>query len=323
MEKKFINEVGIKSGQINRCNKWLLCISICFLIGVFILPFKALSQRQSQIEVKGPYFGQEPPDSIPRLFAQDILAQPQEVVAVTRINFSPDGKECFFSGTIDWQFSGTRMYYTKCVNNVWTSHVLTNFSPGYSCRQPFFSADGNTLYFSSDKNGSSDIWMVVRTPEGWGMPQVLPYPINSSTYDGMYTQTTDSTIYIESNRPGGLGEFDIWQITPSRHGLPSQIQNLGAPVNTSGIENDPFVSPDGKYLIFSSNYDDLFVTFKKGDGKWTSPVNLNQYCPNINTKYKEYAPCISPDGLYLFFTRISPGGGVFWVRNPFQKIELK
>jgi Tol biopolymer transport system component len=262
--------------------------------------------------VKGPYFGQTPPGNTPRLFAPGILTQPNGVVVVTRIAFSPDGNECFFSGPTDWNFSSTRMYYTKCINNVWTPHVLASFFPGYSCRQPFFSADGNTLYFSSNKNGTSDIWMVVRGSEGWGTPQVLPAPINTSSYEGMYTQTIDGTAYIESDRPGGRGKFDVWRISPKKPGQLQQIQNLGAPVNTSGNDNDPFVSPNGRYLIFSSNYNDLFVTYNKGNGRWTEPINLNKYYPGINTDDQEYAPCISSNGRYLFFTRIT-GGGVYWV----------
>jgi hypothetical protein len=286
--------------------------------GLFKRKNQCASQGTSPAEVKGPYFGQKSPGKTPQLFAPGILTQPNGVVAVTRIAFSPDGNECFFSGPTDWNFSGTRMYYTKCVNNVWTPHVLASFFPGYSCRQPYFSADGNKFYFSSNKNGTSDIWVVEHTSQGWGNPQVLSEPINTSSYEGMYTQTTDGTAYIESDRPGGQGKFDVWRISPQQPGQPQQIQNLGVQVNNSGDDNDPVVSPDGRYLIFGSNYNDLFVTFNKGNGEWSAPVNLNQYYPGINTSDQEYAPTISPDGRYLFFTRIACGG-VFWVENLFNE----
>jgi hypothetical protein len=256
---------------------------------------------------KGPYFGQTPPGDTPRLFAPGILTLPGGIVAVTRIAFSPDGNECFFSGPVDWSYSSTRMYHTKCIDSVWTPHELVSFFPGFSCRQPWFSTSGDTLYFSSNKNGTSDIWMVVRAAEGWGTPQVLPDPINTSSYDGMYSRTKDGTIYIESDRPGGYGKIDVWRISPQ-----NEIQNLGMPVNTSGDDNDPFVSPDGKYLIFGSNYNDLFVIFNKGNGCWTAPVNLNKYYPGINTVNQEYAPFISTDGRFLFFNRLADGG-MFWV----------
>jgi alpha-galactosidase len=340
IEFKAFNTLGIKSRQrvrdlwrqvnlpdIEEPSKDALKITIpahgveLYKLTAAANPRAAQEQQAHPVEpaaVTGPYFGQTPPGETPKLFAPGILTQPSGVVAVTRIAFSADGNECFFSGPTDWNFSNTRMYYTKRVNNVWTPHVPASFFPGYSCRQPYFSADGNTLYFSSNKNGASDIWMVVRTSEGWGTPQVLPVPINTtSSYEGMYTQTTDGTAYIESDRPGGLGKFDVWRISPPRPGQPRQVENLGPAVNSSSDDNDPIVSPDGSYLIFGSNYNDLFVTFNKGDGGWTAPVDLNQYYPGINTNDQEYAPSISPDGRYLFFTRIA-GGGVFWVENPFN-----
>ncbi len=265
-------------------------------------------------DVKGPYFGQTPPGETPQVFAPGIMTQPGGIIGVTRIAFSPDGNECFFSGPVDSSYSSTRMYYTKCVHNVWTPHELVSFVPGSSCRQPFFTADGNTLYF----NSSSDIWKVVRTSEGWGNLQVLPAPINTSSYDGMYTQTTDGTAYIESGRPGGKGGFDVWRINPQQPGQPLQVENLGAPVNTGGDDNDPFVSPDGTYLIYGMNYDDLYVTFNKGKGVWTEPIDLNQLCPGINTSVQEYAPFISADGRYLFFNR---SAAIYWVSNPIPRFD--
>jgi hypothetical protein len=261
-------------------------------------------------DVTGPYFGQTPPGTTPQLFAPEILTQPGIVTAMTRIAFSPDGNECYFSGSLD-AGGGARMFYKKRVNNVWTPTVLAPFFPDSPCRQPSFSAGGDTLYFTSNQNGNSDIWMVVRTSQGWGTPQVFPAPINTSSYEGMYTQTTDGTAYIESDRPGGHGGYDVWRINPQQPGQPLEIQDLGAPINTSGGENDPFVSSDGRYLIFSSGYSDLFVTFNKGNGGWTAPLNLNQFCPGINTGNEEYAPFISSDRRYLFFNR--NGVGIFWV----------
>ena len=290
-------------------------MKICLIIAaIFVLEIV-----DAQESVTGPYFGQMP-DSIPKLFAPSILIKPGGLVAVTRIAFSPDGNECFFSGPTDWNFSSTQMYHAKCINNTWTPFELISIFSGYSCRQPYFSADGKTLYFSSNKNGSSDIWMVNLTSQGWENPFPLPAPINTdSTYDGMYTQASDGTIYIESNRSGGLGSFDIWQLVPQQSGQTQHIQNLGAPVNTNSDNNDPVISPDGRYLIFGSDYEDLFVSFNNGAKGWSEPVNLNQYCPGINTANQEYAPGISHDGRYLFFTRIAEGG-VFWVKNPLYEI---
>jgi Tol biopolymer transport system component len=263
----------------------------------------------------GPYFGLKAPARVPELFAHDILTQAGGIVAVTRIAFSGDGRECFFSGPVDDSFSATRMFTTRCVGDRWTPPEQVAFMAGASCRQPFFSPDGITLYFSSSANGSSDVWQVQRTGDGWGQPQVLPAPVNTSGYDGMFTVLQDGTAFIESNRDGGLGGFDIWRYIPGTPAQAARVENLGSSVNSDANENDPFIAPDGSYILFGRGYGDVFVSFAKSDGTWGGPINMEKFVPGISTHEQEYAPVVSADGRYLFFNRVS-GGGMFWVENP-------
>ena len=292
----------------------------------FLLPLILSLTTARSADVTGPYLGQKPPGRTPQIFAPGILSLTNRMEA--RIAFSPNVNECFVTVPSDFNFSNTRLYYTKCVNNVWTPQALAPFSlPGTFCGMPFFSADGKELYFKSSHNGSGDIWEVDRTSQGWGTPQVLPAPINTSFDDGEYSQTTDGTAYIESNRPGGQGQYDIWRILPQQPGQPLQVDNLGAVVNSSSNDGDPFVSPDGRYLLFDSNrpgssgYMGLYVTFTNGNGGWTAPVNLNQYCPGINIPgVYQCSPSLSPDQCYLFFVRLNFNPqqcDVWWVENPF------
>jgi hypothetical protein len=281
----------------------------------------------SSAEVTGPYFGQKPPGRTPQIFAPGILSLTNRMEA--RIAFSPDGNECFFTVPQDFSFSSAQIYYTKRVNNIWTPQVLAPFStPGYAYRQPFFSADGNQLYFTSDKNGTNNIWVVERTAQGWDNPRILPAPINSASAEGEYSQTTDGTAYFESDRLGGMGSVSVWRVRPQLSGQRWQAENLGPLINSGNYNADPFISPDGKYLIYSSDRAggcggaDLFVTFPNGHGGWTAPVNLNQYCPGINTDAVEYGPSLSPDQRYLFFVRLNYTAqrcDVWWVENPFNK----
>ena len=156
-----------------------------------------------------------------------------------------------------------------------------------------------------------------------GNPQVLPSPISSAYYEGEYSQTTDGTAYIESDRPGGMGLVDVWRIRPQQ-----QAESLN--INTNTYDSDPFISPDGRYLIYSSyrsggyGYSDLYVTFPDGNGGWNAPVNMNQYCPGICTGACEYGPSLSPDERYLFFVRLNYNTQQcddYWVANPFYVPE--
>ena len=58
---------------------------------------------------------------------------------------------------------------------------------------------------------------------------------------------------MAAERRGGAGGSDIWRTTRAADGTWSAPVNLGAPVNTSGDEKTPFISPDGTTLYFSSD----------------------------------------------------------------------
>ena len=298
------------------------------LCGLVVLLLAGAATALGQDAASGPYFGQKPPGRKPELFAPGIVSLPSRMEG--RLAFSPDGKECIITVPQNMNFSDIRLYYTKCVNNEWTPQVEAPFAlPRASCCQPFYSADGNKVYFSSNANGSFDIWVVERIAEGWGKPQVLPEPVSVPKYDdGPYTQTLDGTAYVASERNSGRGLGGLWRITPPQSGQPQKAENLGAPIKSQAGESDPMISPEGKYLIFTSTRPggagggDLYVAFADGKGGWSAPRNLNEYCPGINTGDFEYGASLSSDEHYLFFVRLSPATRtchVYWVENPFRK----
>lgn len=92
--------------------------------------------------------------------------------------------------------------------------------------------------------------------------------------------------------------------------------NLGPVVNSSAYayEWDPHISPDELELYFllewerpdGSWYDDIWVTTRKAKDKpWGPPVNLG---PLVNTGSFEGAPCLSAEGLELYFVSDRPSG---------------
>jgi len=165
--------------------------------------------------------------------------------------------------------------------------------------------------------------MVERTLSGWGSPQILPSPVNSSYNDMSYNQTSDGIGYFDSDRPGGAaGSWNIWRTLPQQPGQPLHVEILGNPLNSTGVCEKPNISPDGSFLIYESigandkGVEDLYVSFAKGNGNWTAPVN----CGNINSGDIDGSPRISPDGRYLFFSRLNVNAGIcdiYWVSTNF------
>ena len=84
--------------------------------------------------------------------------------------------------------------------------------------------------------------------------------------------------------------------------VPFNPVNLGAKINTDKDEYLPVVTADEETLIFTrrANDNEDFYLSKKLDNNWNKSVYLSR---NINTDiYNEGTQCISPDGMYLFFT---------------------
>jgi hypothetical protein len=82
--------------------------------------------------------------------------------------------------------------------------------------------------------------------------------------------------------------------------------NLGPIINTSGKDMTPWISPDGLELYFSShraggygNWDILVSQRASSNDPWQTPVNLG---PFVNSTAGDYYPCLSSDGLVLFFS---------------------
>ena len=61
-------------------------------------------------------------------------------------------------------------------------------------------------------------------------------------------------LYYASNRPGGMGGFDIWRIKLGENGaLDGLPENIGKPVNTASDERAPFYHQNSRTLFFSSD----------------------------------------------------------------------
>jgi serine/threonine protein kinase len=80
--------------------------------------------------------------------------------------------------------------------------------------------------------------------------------------------------------------------------------NLGSTVNSSAEDITPSISADGHSLYFASirsgGWGDLWVTTRATvSDPWDPPVNLG---PTINSANTDETPCISADGLTLYFS---------------------
>ncbi len=180
------------------------------------------------------------------------------------------------------------------------------------------SADLQTLYYAADYAeqgyGRYDIYKVQRSPWGWSKPKNLGQRINSDFWDSAPSIAPDgNSIYFASNRPEGYGGIDIYVAYKNEKGYWEEAINLGPTINTKGDDQTPFIHADNQSLYFSSNGrlgfggSDIYVSRKKIDGSWTTPVNLGY---PINTYDNEGSIAVASNGAtaYIASDRLDSRG---------------
>src|SRR5688572_24002203 len=105
---------------------------------------------------------------------------------------------------------------------------------GFGDYSPELSLDGLTLYFSSSRpggQGQADLYVTTRASidDAWEPPQNLGPSVNTAYFEGQPSVSANGkTLYWDSDRPGGFGNFDIWVATRDNVGEPFGLAvNLG------------------------------------------------------------------------------------------------
>jgi len=240
----------------------------------------------------------------PEIFAPGIISREDRYEYV--LTFSPDLEECVFGVTDRFWSSFTLMYTRMRDDGSWTDPIAAPFQGHGDGLLPAFTHDGKTIFFISMRPNypPSNIWYAVRNDRGWNEPEMVPIPVSTDADEFGLSLTSHDRLFFTSNRPGSLGEHDIYSAS-AINGRYLSIDNVGSPINTRHNEASPCIAPDESYLIFESNRPggfgevDLYVSFFEND-QWTEPKNLG---PGINTSQIDDAAYVSPDGKFLFFNR--------------------
>jgi tetratricopeptide (TPR) repeat protein len=178
-----------------------------------------------------------------------------------------------------------------------------------------YSADGKTVAFMRNNlddgeritsNGGMEFSLYLADVDSEGnWKDVKAFAHNGSGYStGFPSLSPDGkTLYFASNRPGGMGGFDIYACQ-KRSLMWAEPRNLGAAVNTQGDEITPFM--DGKTLYFASDFQtgyggfDIFKTDNNFD-----VINMGT---SINTSGDDYGFVFDPTLKLGYFVSTRKGG---------------
>jgi len=154
----------------------------------------------------------------------------------------------------------------------------------------------------------------------WSEPVNLGSTINTTFNEQGPTLSNDElSLYFGSDRPGGIGGFDVWVSQRACKDCAWEAPlDLGPAVNTASDETGPGLSVDGHLLFFRSTrpggagLGDVFLSKRanpKDDFGWGVPVALG---PGVNTAAAEagaeFLQSAEDGAANLYFNRAPPGG---------------
>lgn len=164
-------------------------------------------------------------------------------------------------------------------------------------------ADGNTIYFSSESFNSNlyeknntkrlkfgQVHLFKAKKENGKWTGITPMPFNDKKYSTSNPSIDKEgrTLYFSSNMPGTIGGIDIWKVQINSDGTYGSPENMGDKINTAGDESFPFITDDN-VLYFASNglsgfggLDVFIMDLNKND----LPVNAGK---PVNTEKDDFA----------------------------------
>jgi hypothetical protein len=177
--------------------------------------------------------------------------------------FTPDGKRLFFCSQRPLGGDGppsnnTDIWYVEREDTGWSEpkHLQGAVNSDAQEYYPIFAQNG-TLYFSSTRaggHGGADIYRARFENGNYLEPENLGPPINTENFEGdLFIAADESYIIVTCyGRPDSLGSGDLYIGFRKEDGSWSPLENMGTSVNSRANEHCPILSPDGKYLFFSS-----------------------------------------------------------------------
>jgi WD40-like Beta Propeller Repeat len=198
---------------------------------------------------------------------------------------------------------------------------------------PAFSPDGHWMVYGrapgADENGH-DLYITHRADKhndfGWETPVSLGPNVNVANYSDNGASLFEDpetgllNLYFTSNRPGGLGDFDIYRSVRLEDGTFSPAEFVP---EVSGPFRDVrmTIRGDGLEMILTATNPaylpapnpqaalDLWVSTRAStQDPWSTPVNLGLTVNSSSPTVADSAPYLSRDGKTLFFYSNRSGG---------------
>lgn len=182
------------------------------------------------------------------------------------ITITADGNTLYYSiVNKERGYNNCDIYYSRKVNGYWQDlqNAGSNVNgPDSWESQPSITADGQWLYFASNRNGGyggTDIWRCHRLPNGdWSRAENMGERVNTTGDERHpFIHADNHTLYFASNGWQGFGGYDEYFID-LRNAAQVRPVNIGLPVNSEEDMLCFSVSAGGRTAYYSDNKDVYF-----------------------------------------------------------------
>ncbi|WP_162946184.1 PD40 domain-containing protein [Chitinophaga barathri] len=179
--------------------------------------------------------------------------------------FGPDGALYFISnrprnaGDTAGDFN---IWYVRPEKDGWSSpQNVAGINSDSTEYYVSLSANGN-IYFASNRNGDLDIYYSRLENGSYTVPENLGPAINTPgiEHDPCISPDEKLLVFTAADRPDGHGSADLYISRKTADGKWGKAVNAGLKVNTPTYEYCSYLTPDGKYLFFSSELDVKWIS---------------------------------------------------------------
>jgi outer membrane protein OmpA-like peptidoglycan-associated protein len=230
---------------------------------------------------------------------EKINARGDSTVLIGGPSVSFDGNSLYFFAFFDDSYGLEDIYLSRREKDGWGEPV--NLGPPVNTSDyegfPSISSDGSTLFFIRyNKEGPQDkdlrklnlpcysIYKSEKKDDGsWGEPVKLPNPINLECEKAPRIMADNRTLVFASNRPGGLGEYDLYQTQLNVYDEWDPPVPLEY-VNSEKSDQFCAISASGDLMYFVFNVNDIYSVVIPPQLRQFVNVTIQGYITDADTK---------------------------------------
>jgi len=216
-----------------------------------------------------------------------IIDSKQDLSHITSATFSPDGNQLYLTtnyANIKNKPKGTYKQTNFFImigehkeGIGWTNFKTLPFClTKYSYAHPNISPDGKALYFIANirggkinTKGPSDIFKVnINDDDTYSEPENVGPNVNSYSREMFPFMSKDNILYFSSNKPNGIGGFDIFHSKLNEDNTFEKAEMLPKPINSKESDISFVVDENGNGYLASKRKggkgdDDIYYFTKK------------------------------------------------------------